>query len=394
MLTNTAQSYGTFARSLHWLVALLILTSVGLGLYATRLPTGSDTETAAAIRIFSLHKTIGIASFAVALLRILWALIQPQPVPVHPDRRLETLVATTVHWALYAAMLILPLSGWVHHAAEPGFAPILWPFGQGLALVTPSETLARTAQSVHHLAGWVLYGALALHILGALKHALIDRDATLGRMTRGLPAGATSAHGNSVLAPALALVLWAGVIGYGAFAPHQADAAPEPSATQATPATGNWRVESGTLSFGVQQMGSQTSGSFPDWDADITFDEATGTGTVTVTIDTATLTLGSVSDQAKGPEFFDTAAHPNAVFKADITPQGTAYVATGSLTLRGVEVPVTLPFTLEITQDRARMEGGLTLDRRDFGMGSTYGDESTVGFAVGVQVALDAVPAK
>src|SRR5690606_2614976 len=52
MLTNTTQSYGILARALHWLVALLILGAVALGLYANNMPTGSETEAAAAIRIF------------------------------------------------------------------------------------------------------------------------------------------------------------------------------------------------------------------------------------------------------------------------------------------------------------------------------------------------------
>ena len=393
MLTNTATTYGTLARSLHWLTALLILSAVALGLYAVRLPTGSDAEAAVAIRIFSLHKTIGIAAFAVAAVRILWALIQPHPAPLHPDRRLETLAAATVHWALYAAMLVLPLSGWVHHAAAPGFSPILWPFGQGLAFVAPSDAIARAAQSVHHLAGWVLYAALGLHVLGALKHQLIDRDATLARMTRGVAAGAPAANGASVGAPVLALLLWAGVIGYGGLSPQKPEAAADAAATQAAATAGNWRVESGTLAFSVRQMGSPVSGTFPDWTAEITFDEQTGTGTVEVSIDTTTLALGAVSDEAKGPEFFDVATHPNAVFRADIAPQAEEYLATGTLTLRGVDVPVTLPFKLDLVGDVARMDGGLTLDRRDFGMGASYGDEATVGFAVDVQVTLEAARA-
>lgn len=53
-------------------------------------------------------------------------------------------------------------------------------------------------------------------------------------------------------------------------------------------------------------------------------------------------------------------------------------------------IPVELPFTLDIQGDTARMTGNTTLDRRDFGMGATYPDESTVGFAVTVTVDLTA----
>ena len=394
MLTNTTQSYGILARALHWLVALLILGAVVLGLYANNMPTGSETEAAAAIRIFSLHKTLGMAAFAAALLRILWALVQPHPVPLHPQKRLETFAAAAVHWALYAAIVVLPLSGWVHHAAQPGFAPILWPFGQGLVLVGPSESLARVSGHVHHLAGWVLYGTLVLHILGALKHVLIDRDATLGRMTRGIAAGSPALiRRASVLAPVAALLLWAGVISYGALSARPSDAAAPPPAAQSQAQAetgGNWQVQGGSLSFGVMQMGSAVTGSFPDWTAEITFDPQTGTGSVLVTINTATLSLGAVTDQARGSEFFNTEAHPAALFRADIAPEGDSFAAIGTLSLRGVELPVRLPFTLELAEGNAHMEGQLTLDRRDFGMGVSYGDESTVGFGVTVRAVLDA----
>ncbi|MBD3786234.1 MAG: cytochrome b, partial [Sphingomonadales bacterium] len=212
MLANTPASYGAAARALHWLTALLIVSAIALGLYAETLPRDSEAAAATLRTIYSAHKTIGVATFFAALIRILWALSQPKPAPLHPERRAETLAAEVVHWALYGAMLIMPASGWVLHAAERGFAPILWPFGQGLPFVPKSEGLAHAAQAVHKLSALVLYGAIGLHVLGALKHALIDRDGTLARMTRGTAPGAAAiAHkgGAARTAPVVALILWA-----------------------------------------------------------------------------------------------------------------------------------------------------------------------------------------
>nr|HRK43103.1 cytochrome b [Gemmobacter sp.] len=193
-LTNSARHYGAVARSLHWLTALLILASIGLGLYADNLPTDGAEALAAKVQAFSLHKTLGIAAFGAAVLRILWALSQPRPAPIHPERRAETFAADLVHWALYAAMILMPLSGWVHHAALDGFAPILWPFGQGLPFVPKSESVAAAAGSLHWLMSKLLIASVALHVAGALKHALIDRDGTLSRMLTGRPAGQAAPH--------------------------------------------------------------------------------------------------------------------------------------------------------------------------------------------------------
>ena len=156
---------------------------------------------------------------------------------------------------------------------------------------------------------------------------------------------------------------------------------------------GNWQVTEGTLSFAVKQMGQDVTGSFATWAADITFDEVPRegkNGTVRVTIDTGSLTLGSVTAQAKSKDFFDVASFPQALFTADILPATDGYEAKGRLSLRGVEAEVTLPFTLTIAEGVATMSGKVALDRRDFGMGAAYPDESSVGFGVQVSVELTA----
>jgi len=392
MIANTATSYGSPARVFHWLTALLILSAIGLGLYGDSLPEGSDAEVARLVAVLSLHKTIGIAAFFTALARILWALSQPRPAPLHPERRAETLVAEAVHWALYGAMLVMPLSGWVYHASVTGFAPILWPFGQGLPLVPQSAAVASAARAIHETAATVLYITLGLHVAGALKHALIDRDATMARMTRGLAGPAPRAPvqaGTHAAAALAALLVWGAVIGAGVLLPsgRGVDAAPAPVAN--APASG-WVVQEGSLGIALAQMGAEVRGSFTGWTAAIDYDAASRSGEVTVTIPVGGLVLGSVTEQALGPEFFDAAAHPAAVFTGQIADAGGGLVATGTLDLRGVTVPVALPFTLEINGDIATMAGSTTLDRRDFGMGESYPNEATVGFAVRVDVALTA----
>jgi polyisoprenoid-binding protein YceI len=109
-----------------------------------------------------------------------------------------------------------------------------------------------------------------------------------------------------------------------------------------------------------------------------------------VTIDINSLTLGSITDQAKGPDFFDAATHPTATFTANILPAEGGYLADGTLNLRGVTLPLQLPFTLTIDGDTATMAATVDIDRREYGMGATYADESTVGFNAAVAVNLTA----
>ncbi|PJF10691.1 cytochrome b, partial [Pseudorhodobacter sp. MZDSW-24AT] len=189
---NSPVSYGKVARLFHWTTASLILIAIPLGIIANRLPYDTAEALARKAQLFSLHKTLGVVVFFVALGRILWALAQPHPVPLHPERRLELALARLVHWMLYISLVAVPLTGWVHHAAVTGFAPIWWPFGQTLPFVPQSESVAQIAVGLHWVFTKLMIAAILLHIAGALKHHILDRDDTLRRMTRGTRAPAVA----------------------------------------------------------------------------------------------------------------------------------------------------------------------------------------------------------
>ncbi|MGP9820874.1 cytochrome b/b6 domain-containing protein [Salinarimonas sp. NSM] len=405
---NTVSSYGAVSKALHWAIAALILTMIPLGLVAVEWPYDTSDALATKALLFSIHKTLGVAVFFLALVRIGWMLSQPRPTPLHPERRLETALAEGVHWLLYVSLVAVPLSGWVQHAAAAGFAPIWWPLGQTLPLVPQSPEVAAAAGAVHATFTKLLMAALALHVAGALKHHLVDRDATLARMLPGRRAGAATAAipvRRHALAPALGALLVYGLVGGGVVTLAQGGGETGARPGVALPATtaeatpSSWVVESGELTFSVRQMGTPVTGRFAQFDADIAFEETPDAdgrhGSVTVAIPIASMTLGSVTAQARGPEFFDAEAHPSARFAADIVAAGDAghaggYRAVGTLALAGAEVPVALPFTLEIVDGVATASGTVTVDRRDFGMGESYPDEATVGFSVEITVDLTA----
>ncbi|MEX0364609.1 MAG: cytochrome b/b6 domain-containing protein [Ruegeria sp.] len=403
-LANTADRYGSLTKTFHWLTALLIITLMPLGLVANNMAYELRAATAPADELvartawlFSLHKTLGVAVFFVAVLRILWALSQPKPGLLHPDRKMETLAAETVHWLLYGSLVVVPLSGWIHHAAASGFAPIWWPFGQNLPLVPKSEAVAGAMAGAHWVLTKVLGVALVLHIAGALKHHVIDRDATLRRMWFGRTDVPATDHKHRHAAPvtaALALLALAlpGGAALGVYAPHGGVV----TAAALEEVHSDWTVQDGTIGITGAQLGSEVDGQFADWTAAISFDETIDNGiagTVEVTVSIGSLSLGSVSDQAMGPDFFNAQEFPTATYTADIVPITDGYEAQGTLTIKGQSMPITLPFGLSIDGDTASMTGGLTLDRRSFNIGETMADESSLAFAVDVNVNLTATRA-
>lgn len=387
---NSSSRYGAVAKSFHWVIALGIFIAFPLGIIAHDAPYETTEQLAQKAQLFSVHKTIGVVVFLAALARILWALTQTRPAPLHPERKAETFVAEFVHFALYGALVVVPLSGWVHHAATVGFAPILWPFGQGLPFVPTSETLSKVASELHDLSKTILLVTVLLHIAGALKHVIIDRDDTLARMWPGGKPGTLTASAAHMMTPAvLALALWAAAIGGTlALTPAAPEAAPAPTLAEAE---GDWKVTEGTLAISVTQFGKTVEGQFADWTANIAFepqDTPGKAGEVQVTVSIPSLTLGSVTSQALGADFLNAEAHPTATFTADIMATETGYEAPGTLTLRGVDVPATLPFELTLDGNTATVSGQLTLDRRAFNVGDSMTDEGQLGFPVPVIVNL------
>jgi cytochrome b561/polyisoprenoid-binding protein YceI len=391
--SNTARGYGSVTKTFHWLTVLLILTAIPLGIIANRL--AYDTSEALALKafLFSMHKTVGITAFFVALARIAWALSQPKPAGLNPDHRAESFLAELVHWLLYGSLVLVPLTGLIHHASTAGFAPIWWPFGQNLPLVPKSEALAGFTAGLHIVLERVLAASILLHIAGALKHHFIDKDDTLRRMLPGKTEAGTP-HAASKIGPlAAAVVVWIGAMGIGsALGMYQSHSETGPRAALAE-VQSDWTVNSGTLALTITQFGSEVMGSFEDWKADITYAEQEGPGShgsVTALISIGSLTLGSVTGQALGPDFFDADAHPTAEFNAELIFQADGYTAEGTLSIRGNEVPVVMPFDLSVEGNEATMSGRLTLDRRDFKIGDNMPDEGSLAFGVAVNIDLSA----
>jgi polyisoprenoid-binding protein YceI len=235
---------------------------------------------------------------------------------------------------------------------------------------------------------------VVLHVTGALKHHVIDRDATLRRMLPGhTPAEPTARQPGHALPFASALVVWAVVLGgAGALGWYgQADGGGGAALAQVE---SEWQVQEGTLEITAVQMGSEVKGSFADWTADISYAQAPDAdgqhGKVTVTVAIGSLTLGSVTDQAMGADFFNVEDYPTATFRADLLSTDEGHVARGELTIKGQTVPVDMPFELDIEGDTARASGGLTVDRRKFDIGQGVTDPDTLAYSVDVRFELTA----
>lgn len=406
MLLNTRETYGLVAQLLHWITAGLILTLLPLGLYMESLPQGTAEAVLEKSWWYSLHKTLGVLLLQVALVRVGWALSQPHPRPLNAARRLESLAAQSVHWTLYGAILCMPLTGWLHHSASEGFAPIWWPFFQDLPLIPKNPLLADVFGTAHVFTGILLGVALALHVAGALKHTVVDRDKTLSRMLPGryrpaasdLSSEPSERHFTRLPAFLAALAfLTLGAVTLSDVAINRTNSGEAiVIAAKTPPRITGWTIDKETSQLNIQiiQMGNPVSGSFENWDAVVNFDpDNLDTASVEVKVDVASISLGGVSEQAKGVNFLNAAMHPVATFvsKSFSRSGDKGFTADGHLSLAGREQPLSLPFSLRIENGRAYVEGELTIERLAFGIGEKgFSDDGQLGFGVVVRVILEA----
>ncbi len=157
-------------------------------------------------------------------------------------------------------------------------------------------------------------------------------------------------------------------------------------------------------SFTADHMGiSYWRGKFDNSRGDVTLDRAASTGTVNVIVDLASVDFGmdKLDDWAKGPQFFDVARHPQAVYRGRLADfrDGAPTRVIGTLSLHGVTGPVELtidrfkciPDPL-LKRERCGADARGTFRRDAFGLdaGRDYGFDMRVTLQIQVEALKDA----
>jgi cytochrome b561 len=179
-------SYSRLAIAFHWVIALLILGNFAGGLLMDSLldPAATPEQKQLGFTIVQLHKSFGLTVLVLSLGRLLLRLVSgAPPLPDHMTS-LERFLARLTHWAFYALMILLPLSGWVMVSSSPlgfpthYFGLFEWPH---LPIGMSKET-SGAAGEAHEVMAWIGAGLFVLHVGAALKHHFFDRDDVLSRM--------------------------------------------------------------------------------------------------------------------------------------------------------------------------------------------------------------------
>lgn len=172
MLTNSQHRYGLITRCLHWLIAVTIIAQIILAIAMKNIKSPIVRD------LYSVHKSLGLTLLLLGTLFVVWRFFNKRPSLPKAIPLWQRYAANGVQFCLYCLILIIPLSGWFMSTAA-GYAPSFWGWFTMAAPIAHNKAVASFFGSVHEVCAWVMGVLIVIHILAALKHALINRDGVL-----------------------------------------------------------------------------------------------------------------------------------------------------------------------------------------------------------------------
>jgi len=174
--SEPAAHYGRVAIALHWAIGLALIAQIAFGFLLDEIaPRGTPARAG----VINLHKSIGIVLGVLIVLRLAWRLAHRPPAWPRAMPHGQQRAALWGHRALYALMLVLPLSGYIaSNVSKHGvrfFGVALPPWGPN------SPPLYALFNGLHVVAAWALAVLVAGHVLMALRHLRL-RDGLFERM--------------------------------------------------------------------------------------------------------------------------------------------------------------------------------------------------------------------
>lgn len=176
--------YPSFWRFLHWLMAVLVMALLIVGFWMV---DRSDANLWDGLtgNLYASHKAFGFLVLWLMVIRLVVRLTRG--VPDYPPGMSDTIrkLAKSTHYLMYLLLFAVPLLGWAGVTAFPALVIAGGFHLPAMPGVPQDEALAKQLFSIHGTLAIALCVLIAVHLAGALKHLLIDKDGVFERMGFG-----------------------------------------------------------------------------------------------------------------------------------------------------------------------------------------------------------------
>lgn len=168
--------YPLSIRVLHWVRAAIIIGLIASGWYMTGLP---ESEMDTAMFLYPNHKQFGVLIWLLALvhLTLRWrykAIMPSTPAALAPW---EKLLSHVMHRLIIALTVLVPLLGYAMSSSFTQSDGVPFFFVSHLPEILPKNDDAFAVfQALHAYAAYTLLFCIILHVAGAVKHRIMDKN--------------------------------------------------------------------------------------------------------------------------------------------------------------------------------------------------------------------------
>ncbi|GIQ74639.1 cytochrome b [Bradyrhizobium sp. RD5-C2] len=177
MTTDMTASYDPLLRRIHWATAVLFIAAMLIGLYCGLQPAGTSPRR----ELLEVHKSLGVTLFFLAILRLMVRAVTTAPPEQGSFSPLVRIAARLNHWALYAILFVMPVTGYMFSSAGGYSLRYFWTFSWP-RLFADNKAVAEAGELAHGVLAYFVYAVVALHIAATLWHVVVKKDDTLARM--------------------------------------------------------------------------------------------------------------------------------------------------------------------------------------------------------------------
>src|SRR5258708_21855746 len=144
--------YGATAKTLHWLIAAVILLQFGLAWSMASVRAGNEADL-----LINLHFAFGVLVVPLVLLRLAWRLTHPVPLLTNTVPLWQERLAEITHWLMYLLLLVSPFLGWIAANAR-GFGVSFFGLFALPTLLAADRALGGLLGTIHQWTSYTLLG--------------------------------------------------------------------------------------------------------------------------------------------------------------------------------------------------------------------------------------------